>query len=166
MNEMDDEIAELAQRVSRLLEARGVHLATAESCTGGWISKALTDIAGSSAWFGYGFVAYSIEAKETLLGVLPETLGEFGAVSREVAVEMALGARAVSDADVSVAVTGIAGPEGGTDDKPVGMVWFAWEGPERRAATRCETFTGDRDAVRRQTVIAALRGVLRQLADG
>jgi nicotinamide-nucleotide amidase len=166
MNATADDIAELAQRVARLLEARGMKLATAESCTGGWISKALTDLSGSSTYFEYGFVVYADEAKEAMLGVLPETLAEFGAVSREVAVEMALGARAVSGADVSVAVTGIAGPDGGSDDKPVGTVWLAWEGPERRAATRCESFEGDRDAVRRQTVVTALHGVLRQLADG
>lgn len=162
----DDDIAEVAARVARLLEARGVCLATAESCTGGWISKSLTDIPGSSDWFEYGFVTYSNEAKETMLGVEPAIIEEHGAVSREVAVEMAIAARVVSEADLAVAVTGIAGPGGGTEDKPVGTVWFAWHGPERRAASRAEAFSGDRAAIRRQAVIAALQGVLRQLADG
>jgi len=162
----DDDIAEVAARVARLLEARGVRLATAESCTGGWISKSLTDIPGSSDWFEYGFVTYSNEAKETMLGVEPAIIEEHGAVSREVAVEMAIAARVVSEADLAVAVTGIAGPGGGTEDKPVGTVWFAWHGPERRAAARVEAFSGDRAAIRRQAVIAALQGVLRQLADG
>lgn len=162
----DDDIAEVAARVARLLEARGVCLATAESCTGGWISKSLTDIPGSSDWFEYGFVTYSNEAKETMLGVEPAIIEEHGAVSREVAVEMAIAARVVSEADLAVAVTGIAGPGGGTEDKPVGTVWFAWHGPERRAASRVEAFSGDRAAIRRQAVIAALQGVLRQLADG
>lgn len=162
----DDDIAEVAARVARLLEARGARLATAESCTGGWISKALTDIPGSSGWFEYGFVTYSNEAKETMLGVEPEIIEQHGAVSREVAVEMAIGARVVSGADLAVAVTGIAGPDGGTEGKPVGTVWFAWDGPERRATARVESLQGDREDIRRQTVIAALRGVLRQLADG
>ena len=166
MNKVHDEIAALAVRVSRLLEARGVRLATAESCTGGWISKALTDIAGSSAWFEYGFVTYGNGAKTDMLGVDPELLEQQGAVSREVAAAMAMGARVVSGADVAVAVTGIAGPDGGSPDKPVGTVWLAWVGPERRETIRVETFAGDRDAVRSQTVIAALNGVLRQLADG
>jgi len=166
VNEMHDEIAALAVRVSRLLEARGVRLAIAESCTGGWISKALTDIPGSSAWFEYGFVTYGDVAKTDMLGVDPELLAQHGAVSREVATAMAMGARVVSSADVAVAVTGIAGPDGGSPDKPVGTVWLAWVGPERRETIRVETFAGDRDAVRSQTVIAALNGVLRQLADG
>ena len=166
MQQMNDEIAQMAQRVARLLEERGARLATAESCTGGWIAKSLTDIAGSSAWFEYGFITYGDDAKTTMLGIDPETIAQHGAVSREVAAEMALAARVVSGADLAVAVTGIAGPDGGTDDKPVGTVWIAWDGPQRRAATRLEDFDGDRDDVRQQTVIAALSGVLRQLADG
>lgn len=166
MTGTDEDIAAVAAQVAQLLEARGAYLATAESCTGGWISKSLTDVAGSSRWFEFGFVVYSNEAKETMLGIEAEIIAEHGAVSREVAVEMAVAARVVSGADLAVAVTGIAGPDGGTDDKPVGTVWFAWEGPQRRSAARMETFAGDREAVRRQTVIAALRGVLRQLADG
>ena len=163
---MDDDIEALVGRVARLLEARDARVATAESCTGGWIAKSLTDMPGSSAWFEYGFVTYGNNAKETMLGVEPEIIDEFGAVSREVAVRMAVGARVVSGADLAVAVTGIAGPEGGSDEKPVGTVWFAWDGPDRRAAARVEWFDGDRAAVRRAAVMAALNGLLRQLADG
>lgn len=162
----DSELGTIAQRVARLLEARDARLAVAESCTGGWISKALTDIPGSSAWFEYGFVVYGNDAKQTLLGVEPATLEQHGAVSEPVAVAMATGARVVSGADLAVAVTGIAGPDGGTPDKPVGTVWFAWDGPLRRSATRVANFDGDRDSVRRQAVSAALHGVMRQLADG
>lgn len=166
MNLSDEDIAALAQRVGRLLEARGVRIATAESCTGGWIAKALTDVPGSSRWFEFGFVAYGNNAKEAMLGIERALIERHGAVSREVAAQMAIGARVVSGADVAVAVTGIAGPDGGTPDKPVGTVWFAWDGPERRAAARVESLAGDRQLVRRQTVVAALNGVLRQLADG
>ena len=166
MQYTNDDITELAQRVAGLLEARNAHLATAESCTGGWIAKSLTDIPGSSAWFEYGFVAYGNEAKETMLGVDAEMIAQRGAVSEEVVAEMALAARVVSNADVAVAVTGIAGPDGATADKPVGTVWLAWNGPQRRVATRLASFDGDREAIRRQAVIAALTGVLRQLADG
>lgn len=166
MKVFDEDIGALAERVGRLLEARGARIAIAESCTGGWISKALTDVPGSSAWFEYGFVTYGDNAKEAMLGVEPDVLEEHGAVSREVAVEMAMGARVVSDADLAVAVTGIAGPDGGTPDKPVGTVWFAWDGPQRRSATSVARFDGGRDVVRRQAVVAALNGILRQLADG
>jgi len=166
MSISDEDIAAVADRVARLLEARGVCLATAESCTGGWISKSLTDIPGSSAWFEYGFVTYGNNAKETMLGVEAELIEAHGAVSREVAAAMAVAARVVSGADLAVAVTGVAGPDGGTEDKPVGTVWFAWDGPERRVATRVEALHGDREAIRRQTVIMALQGILRQLADG
>jgi nicotinamide-nucleotide amidase len=162
----DKQIAGLVERVAHLLTAREARLATAESCTGGWISKCLTDLPGSSAWFEYGVVVYSNDAKETLLALDPGLIEAHGAVSEEVAVHMAAAVRAVSEADVAVAVTGIAGPDGGTPDKPVGTVWLAWDGPGMRAASRLEAFTGNRDSVRRQTVVAALNGILRQLADG
>ena len=164
--ETDKDIESLVERVARLLHARDAKLATAESCTGGWIAKSLTDVAGSSAWFEYGFVTYGNNAKADMLGVDPEVIDRHGAVSREVATAMAMGARVVSGADLAVAVTGIAGPDGGSDDKPVGTVWFAWDGPGRRTASRLECFEGDREAVRRQTVAASLHGVLRQLSDG
>jgi nicotinamide-nucleotide amidase len=163
---VDEDIAALVERVAALLSARDVRLATAESCTGGWLAKSLTDLPGSSAWFEFGFVTYGNNAKEALLAVDPGVIERHGAVSREVAMQMAAAARAISDADLAVAVTGIAGPDGGTPDKPAGTVWLAWDGPDRRARTHLEYFSGDRRAVRRQAVIAALSGVLRQLADG
>ena len=166
MDVSDTQITELVERVAHLLRAREATLATAESCTGGWIAKALTDKAGSSDWFGYGIVTYSNEAKETLLGLAPELIDMHGAVSSEVAAQMAVGVRAISDADVAVAVSGIAGPDGGTDEKPVGTVWLAWKGPGSRAATQLAKFDGDRESIRRQTVVAALKGILRQLSDG
>ena len=134
-------------------------LVTAESCTGGWIAKTVTDIAGSSDWFDSGMVAYSYEAKQALLGVRPQTLESQGAVSRETVIEMVSGALVHSGASVAVAVTGIAGPGGGSTDKPVGTVWIGWK--RRGGYTRAELFhfDGDRDAVRRQTVAAALLGL-------
>ena len=162
----DVELGALAQATgSRLLAARQM-LVTAESCTGGWIAKAVTDIAGSSAWFDCGLAVYSYEAKQALLGVQPQTLEIHGAVSRETAVEMVSGALVHSGATIAVAVTGIAGPGGGTDDKPVGTVWVAWK--RRGGYPRAELFQfeGDRDAVRRQTVVAALRGLEEQLRVG
>lgn len=166
MTATDQDIAEVAGQVAQLLEASGTCLAVAESCTGGWITKSLTDIPGSSRWFEHGFVVYGNNAKQTMLGIAPDLLARHGAVSREVASEMALAARVISGADLAVAVTGIAGPGGGSRDKPVGTVWLAWAGPHRRFAVVREVFVGDREQIRRQTVIAALRGTLRQLADG
>ena len=115
-----------ARAVAELLLARGQSMVTAESCTGGWIAKVLTDVPGSSAWFECGVVAYSYEAKEALLGVHPKTLEHTGAVSQETAIEMVSGALARYGATVAVAVTGVAGPSGGSADKPVGTVWFGW----------------------------------------
>ena len=141
-------------------------LATAESCTGGWAAQAMTAIAGSSAWFERGFVTYSNDAKQEMLGVSALTLKSHGAVSEETAREMALGALLRSKADVSLAVTGVAGPTGGSDAKPVGTVCFAWA--MKNGAVRAETrrFSGDRDSVRRQSVVRALEGVLEVLAGG
>jgi len=160
----DADLGALAQAIGeRLLAARQM-LVTAESCTGGWIAKAVTDIAGSSAWFDCGMAVYSYEAKQAMLGVNPHTLEVHGAVSRETVVEMVSGALVHSGASIAVAVTGIAGPGGGTEDKPVGTVWVAWK--RRGGYPRAEVFhfEGDRDAVRRQTVAAALRGLEHQLA--
>ncbi len=134
-------------------------LVTAESCTGGWIAKTVTDIAGSSDWFDCGMVAYSYEAKQAMLGVRPETLEHHGAVSRETVMEMVSGALVHSGASVAVAVTGIAGPGGGSSDKPVGTVWIGWKRRGGYAHAQAFHFEGDRDAVRRQTVAAALRGL-------
>jgi nicotinamide-nucleotide amidase len=160
----DDRVLhDLAQTIAAVFAQRGATLVTAESCTGGWIAKTLTDIAGSSSWFEAGVVAYSYEAKEGLLGVRPETLEQHGAVSRETVIEMVSGALARFGATVAVAVTGIAGPTGGTPDKPVGTVWIGWKRRGGYAHTELFHFVGDREAVRRQTVIAALRGVQRIL---
>ena len=142
----------------RLLAARQM-LVTAESCTGGWIAKCMTDIAGSSGWFDCGIVAYSYEAKQALLGVRPQTLEQSGAVSRETVVEMVSGALVHSGATIAVAVTGIAGPGGGSDDKPVGTVWIGWKRRGGYARAEVFHFDGDRDTVRRQTVAAALEGL-------
>jgi nicotinamide-nucleotide amidase len=162
----DTEIDALVASVGQLLVARQAKLTTAESCTGGFLAKSLTDLPGSSAWFEYGFVVYGNEAKENMLGLDPELLERHGAVSREACEAMAMAAHVISGADISVAITGIAGPDGGSDDKPVGTVWLAWLGPRRRATCRMERFDGDRAEVRRQTVIAALKGILKHLADG
>ena len=150
--------ADLAH-ISALLQERGWMLATAESCTGGWIAKAVTDVAGSSAWFDCGMAAYCYEAKQALLGVRPQTLETHGAVSRETVVEMVSGALVHSGATLAVAVTGIAGPGGGSEEKPVGTVWIAWKRRGGYAKAEVFHFDGDRDAVRRQTVASALAGL-------
>lgn len=149
----------LSEAVAEAASRQRLMVVTGESCTGGWIAKCLTDIAGSSAWFAAGVVAYSYEAKDALLGVNPRTLEQFGAVSEEVAREMVAGALARMGGDVAVAVTGIAGPGGGTPDKPVGTVWIGWKRRGGYASARLFRFDGDRDAVRRQTVAAALEGL-------
>ena len=123
---MDNELFELAQQLGRLLKSKEKKIATAESCTGGWIAQIITEVSGSSAWFDRGFVTYSNAAKMEMLGVKPETLDNFGAVSAQTATEMVTGALAHSDADCAIAVTGIAGPDGGTAEKPVGTVFIAW----------------------------------------
>ena len=159
----DVELDALAHATGTRLFAARQMLVTAESCTGGWIAKAVTDVPGSSGWFDCGLAAYSYEAKQALLGVRPQTLETHGAVSRETVVEMVSGALVQSGATIAVAVTGIAGPGGGIEDKPVGTVWIAWK--RRGGYPRAELFhfEGDRDAVRRQTVAAALRGLEQQL---
>ena len=157
----DHELAALAHALGERLRAAHDSLVTAESCTGGWIAKAVTDIAGSSDWFDCGMAAYSYEAKQALLGVRPQTLEEHGAVSRETVTEMVSGALVHSGASVAVAVTGIAGPGGGSADKPVGTVWIGWKRRGGYARAEVFHFGGDRDAVRRQTVAAALRGLER-----
>lgn len=155
----DAGLARLAQAAGERLQAAHLMLVTAESCTGGWIAKTVTDIPGSSAWFDCGLAAYSYEAKQALLGVRPQTLEEHGAVSRETALEMVSGALVSSGAGIAVAVTGIAGPGGGTEDKPVGTVWIAWKRRGGYPAATQYHFQGDRDAIRRCTVAAALAGL-------
>ncbi|MDG4549113.1 MAG: nicotinamide-nucleotide amidase [Candidatus Contendobacter sp.] len=151
---------ELAVHVGVALRAPGWTLAVAESCTGGWIAKTVTDIPGSSGWFDRGFVTYSNAAKSELLGVREVTLAEHGAVSAEVVAEMAVGALERSRANLALAVSGIAGPDGGGPDKPVGTVYLAWASREGPTRVERRHFKGGRDAVRRETVVAALRGVL------
>lgn len=159
MNAEESEIHRLVSGVAAALEQRGWILAVAESCTGGWIAKCCTDLAGSSNWFERGFVTYSDRAKRELLGVDGEVLKTHGAVSREVAEQMALGALGHAPVNAALSVTGIAGPDGGSAEKPVGTVWFAWAvGTAAVDSERCR-FDGDREAVRRQTVLHALRGL-------
>ncbi len=150
----------LAQRLGERLIERRERLATAESCTGGWLAEVLTSIPGSSAWFERGFVTYSNEAKSEMLGVDPRTLARFGAVSEQTVCEMAEGALRHSHAELAIAITGIAGPEGGSVDKPVGTVWIAWANPDQPTVAALRHFEGDRRAIRAQAVQAALLGLL------
>jgi nicotinamide-nucleotide amidase len=153
----------LVTELAQLLQKRNWMLTTAESCTGGLIAAACTDLAGSSLWFERGFVSYSNAAKSQLLGVEPELIAAHGAVSQAVARAMAVGALSHSQAQVAVAVTGVAGPSGGSPDKPVGTVWLAWAlGAE--VETERRQFTGDRHAVRQATVECALRGLIDRLS--
>ena len=155
----------LAKEIGARLKTAGAKLVTAESCTGGWAAQVVTSVAGSSAWFERGFVTYSNEAKQESLGVRAETLHKHGAVSEETAREMAQGALRHSKGTVAVSVTGVAGPGGGTAQKPVGMVCFAWA-TARGARSETRQFSGDREAVRRQSVIHALEGVINTLDAG
>ena len=154
----------LAAQVGGLLKAHGLKLATAESCTGGGVAYAITDVAGSSAWFERGFVTYSNLAKRQMLDVSEATLDQYGAVSEATVREMVAGALAHSGAQVALAVSGIAGPEGGTPDKPVGTVWFAWGLKNGAAHAQRRQFNGSRAEVRAQSVHIALQGVLDLLA--
>jgi len=156
----DDELYQLAGQVGAALRERGLTLAAAESCTGGWVCQAVTDIPGSSAWFDRGFVTYTNAAKQELLGVPHAVLAGHGAVSEQTVRAMAAGALRNSGADCALAVSGIAGPGGATADKPVGTVWFAWQPRGGVCLARREQFDGDRRAVRRQATATALRGIL------
>ncbi len=158
-----DSSAALVTRIAEKLKAENARVSTAESCTGGWLAKTLTDLPGSSDWFEYGFVSYGDNAKQDLLAVPAETLDRYGAVSAEAVAAMADGALSRSGAELAVAVTGIAGPDGGSADKPVGTVWFAWARRGHDPISRCRRFDGDRNAVRRQSVVAALSGLLELL---
>ena len=161
----DEQLADLARRLGEALRARDLAIATAESCTGGWVAQAITSVPGSSGWFERGFITYSNRAKQEMLGVSEVTLGAHGAVSEATVTEMAEGALRHSRAQVSLAISGIAGPGGGVLDKPVGTVCLAWAGVG--VATRAHTvhFTGGRQEIRRAAVAAALAGVLELLAD-
>ncbi|KGM40322.1 damage-inducible protein CinA [Aquabacterium sp. NJ1] len=154
----------LVQSLAERLLARGAMMATAESCTGGLIAAACTELAGSSAWFERGFVTYSNQAKTELLGVSPALIERHGAVSEEVARAMAEGALQRAAVQVAVSVTGVAGPTGGSVDKPVGTVWIAWAARGEPSTARCCLFKGDRAAVRAQTCQAALAGLMDRLA--
>jgi len=159
----DAGIHALAQRVAERLLSTGRSLVVAESCTGGWVAKACTDLPGSSRWFLGGVVTYSDDLKVDLLGVSADTLRQQGAVSQAVVREMAVGALERLGGDISVAVSGIAGPDGGVPAKPVGTVWFAWavrHADQLEVRTALERFDGDREAIRRQAVASALGGVL------
>ena len=155
---------DLARKVGRRLRAAGAMLVTAESCTGGWVSEVVTSVSGSSRWFERGFVTYSDAAKRQMLGVNKKTLRKHGAVSQETAREMAKGALKRSRGTIAVAVTGVAGPTGGSAAKPVGTVCFSWR-TEKTSRSETQHFKGDRESVRRQSVVRALEGVL-ELLDG
>lgn len=159
----DKVLFELAERIGAALKAQGLMLATAESCTGGWIAQAVTAVPGSSEWFERGFVTYTYISKREMLGVSEDTLSRHGAVSEETVREMVAGALAHSHAQVALAVSGTAGPGGGTPDKPVGTVCLAWavKNGEPRSATR--RFSGNREKVRQAAVKNALEGVLELL---
>lgn len=157
---MSDALQIIARQVADALLSHGQTLTTAESCTGGWIAKVLTDIAGSSVWFDRGFVTYSNEAKQEMLAVDGALLETQGAVSEPVVAAMVQGALAHSRASLAVSVSGVAGPGGGSDEKPVGTVWFGWQRQGCEPVTRRHQFPGDRDSVRRQAAVVALEGVL------
>ncbi len=154
----DEDLKQLTRQTANTLIDRGWLLSAAESCTGGWVAKCCTDLVGSSAWFDRGFVTYSNHSKQELVNVKKSTLEQFGAVSEQTVLEMARGALQNSNADISVSISGIAGPDGGTDEKPVGTVWFAWATKDS-AKSELHHFSGDRDAVRRQAVAIALQMV-------
>ena len=153
----DSELMQLSERIGQALKMRGARLTTAESCTGGWVAKVITDIAGSSAWFERGFVTYSNEAKTQMIGVKTATLETHGAVSEQVVVEMSIGALKAARAEYAVSISGIAGPDGGSENKPVGTVWFGFASASGAGITRRECFQGDREAVRRQATAYALQ---------
>jgi len=153
----------LLDRLASLLNARGWKMATAESCTGGWVAKCCTDLAGSSAWFDRGLVTYSNEAKQQMLGVSHDALEIHGAVSEVVVRQMAEGAQRNAGVEVAVSTTGIAGPDGGTQEKPLGLVHFGWCIDDQPVSCDAVVFHGDRKAVRQQTVLHALQGIVSRL---
>lgn len=160
---MDDALYRLAEEVGKALQQRDMMLAAAESCTGGWIGEAMTAVPGSSGWFDRGFITYTNEAKQEMLGVSAATLAEFGAVSEATVREMATGARKNSHAHAALAVSGIAGPGGGSAEKPVGTVCFAWSLASEAVSSETRIFSGDRGEVRRLAVGHALQGLQARL---
>ncbi|MDX1634414.1 MAG: nicotinamide-nucleotide amidohydrolase family protein [Marinobacter sp.] len=161
----DQQLADAGRYLAEWLEQQGLTIATAESCTGGWVAKVLTDRAGSSAYVQGGLVTYSNEAKQSLLGVTDHSLRDQGAVSEPVVREMVAGTLATMGVDVAVAISGVAGPGGGSIEKPVGTVWFAWGRSAADTEAVMQVFPGDRDQVRRQSVLFALQGVRAFLAE-
>lgn len=151
---------QLTQQVTEYLLAQTIKVCTAESCTGGYLAQMLTALPGSSDWFDCGFVTYSNFAKQKILNVPEHLISKYGAVSQQVATRMAQGALDLSNADLAIAITGIAGPDGGSTEKPVGTVWLAWQLRERDTITRCEHFLGDREGIRKQAVTKALEMIL------
>ena len=162
---MEENLDPIAQQTADVLKAKGLVLVTAESCTGGWVATAMTDIPGSSEWFERGFVTYSDTAKQEMLGVSLDTLRSHGAVSEATVKEMVAGALERSQAQVALSISGIAGPGGGTPDKPVGTVCFGWAVKDGEVTAELKRFGGDRRAVRAQSVAHALQGVIRVLGD-
>ena len=160
MTPSEQELRDLAGQLGECMTSKGMKLASAESCTGGWLAKIITDIPGSSAWFVGSVVSYSNEAKQSLLGVSADTLAEFGAVSGDTVLEMSDGLFAQTDADVAVSISGIAGPDGGSDDKPVGLVWLSWGKRDKSVFANAFNFDGDREEVRRQSIKQALENLL------
>ena len=160
---MTHQLEKLAIAVGQALNIQHLKLATAESCTGGGLSYWITHVPGSSAWFERGFVTYSDAAKSEMLGVNPQTIATFGAVSKETAIEMATGALQKSKADISIAITGIAGPNGGSQDKPVGTVWIAIAKRKYPTDAQSILFAGDRQLVRERTIVCALEKLLEKL---
>ncbi len=160
MSPSEQELVDLAEQLGECMKAKGMKLASAESCTGGWLAKIITDIPGSSAWFTGSVVSYSNTAKQSLLGVAENTLNEFGAVSGETVLEMSDGLFSHTDADVAVSISGIAGPDGGSEDKPVGLVWLSWGKRDKSVFANPFNFEGDREDVRKQSIKQALNCLL------
>ena len=153
-------MTDILNKVSQKLHENNLSLVSAESCTGGWVAKQITDLAGSSAIFDRGFVTYSNQAKQDMLGVSINTLDKYGAVSEQVVIEMVAGALENSQADIALSISGVAGPGGGTEEKPVGMVCFGWMKRGKEAKAETIIFIGDRDEIRRQAVDFSLKGVI------
>ena len=160
MSPSEQELRDLAEQLGLCLTTKGLKLASAESCTGGWLAKIITDIPGSSAWFTGSVVSYSNAVKKSLLDVSESTLNEFGAVSGETVLEMSDGLFSHTDADVVVSVSGIAGPDGGSEDKPVGLVWLSWGKRDKTVFANPFNFAGDREAVRKHSIKQALNCLL------
>lgn len=160
---MHSQLMQTVTTLASALKAAKLMVATAESCTGGLLAEVLTDLPGSSAWFERAFITYSNDAKYEMLGVKPTTVLDHGAVSANCVEEMAIGCLQQSHAQLTVAISGIAGPDGGSIDKPVGTVWIAWAGQHMSVVSRCFHFSGDRRSIREQATLAALNGMIERL---